>query len=143
MNNTDFFSGLSSKVYRDFDAGEISEQRKGLRLQVWVNAPGVMQAMNSGRDYTVEETTDAQGKPSTLIHYAPTDEGEEYRRKRQVVAILYERPFDEIQKLDDTLIEWLWLKGSQLYREYHDELKNGLRTLSLSGVIVETITTVS
>lgn len=123
-NNSAFFSAFTGKTYVEVDAGKFSVKHNGLKLSVWVNPPGIVEAELGGRAFTVEETTDENGKVISEVRFESESPEQEYRRKRKAVALLYERPPEEIAKLDDTLVDTLWNEGMRCYREYHAELKN-------------------
>ncbi len=93
----------ATKVMRPVDLGEFAEPLKGQVLQVWVNAPAVLDAAIVDRDRAFV-----------------------YEHRCEVVSILYELPADYVKGLDDVFMTWLYGEGVEQYNAYHDELKNSL-----------------
>jgi hypothetical protein len=104
-NNKDLLAALAVEVVRDLDLGEYADTLAGQRLQVRVNPPGV-----------IEEVA---GKALADLP----------REKIIVVVCLFigSTP-DEVGKLDDALLYWIYGKSLELYNSYHEQLRKNSPT---------------
>ncbi|HZQ08604.1 MAG TPA: hypothetical protein VFD70_18625 [Anaerolineae bacterium] len=98
--NLETIQQLAVKVTRPVDLGEYADDYAGKQLQVWVNCPGV-----------VEES------------FKDHDDETFYPAARRSVAMLYELPLELVETLDDGFVFFLYIKGTDLYGEYHKSLK--------------------
>lgn len=122
-DNNEFFDWMARKETREIDIGDFAPARKGQKLSVWVNAPGVVQSLYGGRAFSVVETTDEHGKPSTETKYESEPPEKQHERMQRAVSILFEMPFDKVIQLDDTVLLWLYDRGWDAYVAYHAELR--------------------
>lgn len=90
---------FAAKEIRQIDLGDFADSDEGKTLDVWVNAPGVLDWTQRRKDAT------------------------SYDPERHVVALLYDMAFVEAKALPDPLLMWLYTKGLDLYMEYHQSLK--------------------
>ena len=123
-NNDDFLQWATERITRSLDAGGYSPKRQGALLNVVVNAPGIQQADTGGREFTITETTDEKGNVTKAMNFAAIAPEEEYARTRRVVCKLFGWPAEEVERLDDGLLNWLYNEGMRLRREWLAEEKN-------------------
>lgn len=122
--NDGFLQWATERVVRQLDAGEYSAKRKGMMIDVVVNAPGIQQADTGGREFTITESTDEKGNVTKAMTFAAIPAEEEYARTRRVVCVLYGWQLDQVERLDDGLLNWLYNEGMRLRREWLTEEKN-------------------
>lgn len=114
--NGKLLANFAVKETREIDLGEYADIHAGSLLEVWVNAPGVMDWMVKRKD------------------------ANSYDAERHVVAILFDMAFVEVKALDDAIMLWLFTKGADLYTEYHASLKKKSSADSLLTSIPSTAT---
>ena len=125
MAANDFFAIAAHKELRDLDVGQLSPKFAGMVIPCWVNAPRVVTNLMGGREHTTTKTVGDDGKEQISTHFPAEPIERERERQVKLVSILFQRPFEEIENLDDPLLVWLYQKGIELYDQYHEELKNG------------------
>ncbi len=148
MLNLDLLLKMSEHQTRKLDAGQYHKKFSGQEFEVWVNAPGIVEALFGDRGKIIHEETkeiivkDDKGKVvkgddgeslkqlvvSQDIRYDPMGQGEEFGRMRAAVKILFSNPENmltdaDIRKIDDDFLRFLFNQGYRLYLEYHDEIK--------------------
>lgn len=121
-----FIDLVAQKVTREIDAGEFSPQRAGQKLLVWVNPPGIVETLFGNRPARIEQTTDENGKPKSEFFYEPENAQQQYARRRRAVAILFGMPLEQIERVDDSTINWLFNAGYDAYLTYQEELRANL-----------------
>ena len=102
MNNLDILkqAGAFDKEMRAVDLAGYADKYAGQTLQCWVNPPALLE------EYLDEDEVNSV----------------DVARRRKAVSILFELPLEHVSALDDQLMLWLFVRGTELYRDYHDEL---------------------
>ncbi len=124
MDNQDALARLTQRETRKLDLGEMSKKYAGLTVDVWVNAPHVLEHWFGGREATETERTDSEGKLIRETVYAPMDGADERERTCKVVSALCGWDYEKVDGLEDGMLNWLFNQAWRLRREYLDELKN-------------------
>lgn len=103
MNNSELLKQLGAfeKETLPLDLGTYADKYAGQVVRCWVNPPSLLD------EYLTEES----------------DDKSDLDRRRRAVSILFEIPLADVNALDDQLMLHLFVEGSRLYREYHDELR--------------------
>jgi hypothetical protein len=93
---------LLTKQYRPLDLGEYSSEYAGKIMQVWVNAPALLE---------------------TVTAHAGKDRADQFASYRAVVSLLLELPLETVCQFDDPLLLWMFTSSNQRYADFHAGLK--------------------
>lgn len=109
--NLDALALALTRVYQPLDLGDYADEWQGRTLQVWVNAPAM-----------IEEATRTRDEAASIL---PSS--------RRAVSVLFELPLERVAEMDDTLVLWLFNEGNRLYSAYHAALKKKSATPSATA----------
>lgn len=121
-DNFALIEDLLAPETRTLDLGEYAKAKAGQLLTVHVNANGVEEAISRNVEH---QTFDASGKVIETF-YSPETSAQKFARFRKVVSILFNLTPEGAARLNDDLLQWLFMQGMELYHAYHKERRDFL-----------------